>query len=187
MRLATLVRLITHSDCADGPTRLLHYRNIGSVSSNQYGSPQEQTRPHFTNMAVAAQVSVANLSMARDGDGSVSRYSRLSIYFSTNYVACKGGTAYGMVIVISIHQSLPDPPRAMISSKSPHYHDIPAMRRKLFQCASKFPIDGILLCCTPSRPVPDKWCHIHQMWTMAFVRPLGGGVSVVLLSHLSVL
>jgi hypothetical protein len=50
------------------------------------------TRSPFTNLAVAVQVSVAQyLSTTRDGDGTVSRYSRLSIYLSTNYVACKGG------------------------------------------------------------------------------------------------
>lgn len=61
-------------------------------------------------------------------------------------------------------------------------------KKALPSVGSKFLADGILLRHAPSWPVPNKWwCHIHQMWTMAFVKHLGQGVSVALLSHLSVL
>ena len=136
--------MIAHSDWAEGSTRLLHhYRNIGSLGfplPAQY-SYQEHQGPTLQTWMLGPSFPSPICPWLPMGDGSVSGIHACLSSFQLITSRAKGGTSYGMAI--SFHQSLPDPPRAMISLRYPHYHDIPATVCEVSsQCASTFPVDG---------------------------------------------
>jgi hypothetical protein len=110
MRLATLVRLITHSDCADGahPTLALsQYRLSRFPPTNMVVF--RNTRPTLQTWLLRPRFPSPICPWFAMGDGNASRYARLSIYFSTNYVACKYGKHLGQAQFIRtpLHRPMP--------------------------------------------------------------------------------
>lgn len=61
-------------------------------------SPSGTPGPHFTNLDAWAQLFVANLSMASDGDGSAFGIHACLSSFLLITSRAKGGTSYGMPI-----------------------------------------------------------------------------------------